>query len=147
MCIPSRVASLNIPACTQISPVGNEEILLTTNIPNVPPNPALPCTKCGLYPHPVNSIQKLDPELQLAMPIIDRHSPISTSISAQPSETVKKRRIVLDGRVINSAEIIEQLKEKQKSRPIKHTKKVNSTFVVFPCNTNGLTQYNMEWYR
>ena len=77
------------------------------------------------------SILNLDPELQLTLPIVDRHSSASAGVSVPPSEIVKKPSIVLEGRVMNFAEIVQQLKQKASTgRAVKQTKKVNNIFLV-----------------
>ena len=102
----------------------------TPNPPPTRPDPGVPCVTCGQFPHPVDSVRSLDPELQLALPIMNRHvSPSNQGEATQ--DMVKRRRIVLHGRVINSSEIVEQLKEKEKDKapkPVKKSKKVICLF-------------------
>ena len=127
-----RVASVDVPVCTNINPIDTESnVILASTVPHVRPNPGVPCSKCGLYPHPLEAVRKLNPELQLALPTMNRHTPMSDGPSNISPDMSKRRRVVLDGCVINSTELIQQLKDKQKSGTTKKGKSSKKVYICF----------------
>ena len=76
------------------------------------------CEKCGLFPHPVQSIRKLSAEIQSAFPVpgAENHSYIGQS---------KKRKLQITARHISGEDIYNQIKEKTEAKNKETSKKVS----------------------
>ena len=59
------------------------------------------CVTCGRYPHSVEAVERLSPEEQLAFP--------DFGVSEAPR---KRRKCVVSASVINAAELMQQLQDK-----------------------------------
>ena len=84
-----------------VTPLAN----VNQDIDSTQPNQDDKCDTCGQFPHPVQSIRKLAPELQLAFPVPGAHGDTATGQH-------KRRKVQVTARYISGDEMYTQLKEK-----------------------------------